>query len=251
MNSDRFLPDTVFSPDTQAQNPVPGHVAIIMDGNGRWARKRLLNRIHGHEQGAATVREIVTASREIGIRYLTLYAFSTENWQRSPAEVSALMHLLKKFLVQERDLLMKHGIRLHTIGQTERLPSDVRRELDSCLELTRNHSDMVLTLALSYGARAELTRMVRQIASEVQAGTLDVNSITEDLVPGYLYTRGIPDPDLVIRTSGEMRVSNFLLWQIAYSELHITPTLWPDFHRDEYLKIIREYQSRDRRFGKA
>ncbi|WP_028325869.1 isoprenyl transferase [Desulfatirhabdium butyrativorans] len=230
---------------------VPRHVAIIMDGNGRWAKQRLMNRVRGHEKGAETVRTIVTASREIGIAFLTLYAFSTENWQRSAAEVAALMRLLKNFLVTERDLMMRHDIRLSTIGEVERLPEDVRATLSETLSLTAGNRSMVLTLALSYGARAEIVRMVRTVATDVLEGRISAESIDEKRVSQGLYTRDMPDPDLLIRTSGEMRISNFLLWQIAYSELAITKTLWPDFSREEYLAILQDYQHRERRFGIA
>ncbi len=230
---------------------LPAHVAIIMDGNGRWAKQRLLNRINGHERGAETVRTIVTASREIGIPALTLYAFSTENWQRSAIEVSALMSLLKKFLETEKPVMMANGIRLNAIGQIERLPRDVQDALFQTIEATRHNPGMVLNLALSYGARAEIVRMTRILAEKAIAGSLDPQSITEETVSAHLYTHNLPDPDLLIRTSGEMRISNFLLWQIAYSELHITKTLWPDFSRNEYLDILKDYQQRNRRFGNA
>lgn len=230
---------------------LPKHVAMIMDGNGRWAKQRLMNRVRGHEKGADTVRTIVTVSREIGIEFLTLYAFSTENWRRSAAEVSALMMLLKHFLVNERDLMMRNDIRLNTIGEIERLPQDVRETLAETLRMTANNRSMVLTLALSYGGRAEILRMVASIARDVRDGVLDAASIDEGLIADRLYTRSMPDPDLLIRTSGEMRISNFLLWQIAYSELAITPTLWPDFDREEYLSILQDYQRRERRFGMA
>ncbi len=230
---------------------LPTHVAIIMDGNGRWAKLRLLNRIHGHERGAETVRAIVTASREIGIPTLTLYAFSTENWQRSAMEVAALMSLLKKFLESEKPVMLANGIRLNAIGQIERLPKDVQDVLLQTIEATRHNPGMVLNLALSYGSRAEIVRMVRILAEEARAGSLDPHSITEKTVSAHLYTHNLPDPDLLIRTSGEMRISNFLLWQIAYSELHITRTLWPDFSQNEYLDILKNYQQRERRFGNA
>ncbi len=230
---------------------LPAHVAIIMDGNGRWAKQRLLNRIHGHERGAETVRTIVTASREIGIPTLTLYAFSTENWQRAAIEVSALMSLLKKFLVSEKPSMMANGIRLNAIGQTERLPQDVQDVLFETMDATRHNPGMVLNLALSYGGRAEIVRMTRILAEKARAGSLDPQSITEETISEHLYTHGLPDPDLLIRTSGEMRISNFLLWQIAYSEIHITGTLWPDFSQNEYLDILKDYQQRERRFGNA
>jgi undecaprenyl diphosphate synthase len=230
---------------------LPGHVAIIMDGNGRWAKKRLLNRVRGHEKGADTVRRIVRASREMGIGHLTLYAFSTENWQRPKAEVAALMALLRKFLDSERAEMMANGIRLNVIGQKEKLPDKVAGAIDQTMAETAQNRGMVLSLALSYGSRSELVRMARRIAEEVGDGRLDPAAIDEDVIADHLYTRGMPDPDLLIRTSGEMRISNFLLWQIAYSEIFITDTLWPDFNREEYQDILKSYQRRERRFGKV
>jgi len=229
---------------------LPVHVAIIMDGNGRWARKRFLNRIKGHQKGAETVRTIVRACREIGIRHLTLYAFSTENWDRPKSEVAALMNLLKQFLKSEQKELMDNHIRLNAIGQIERLPADVQRTLDETMELTKENHKMCLNLALSYGSRAELVKMVKDIAIKAKDGAIDPDSITAELIAEHLYTRAIPDPDLLIRTSGEMRISNFLLWQIAYTEIYITETLWPDFGRDEFVRILQDYQLRERRYGK-
>jgi undecaprenyl diphosphate synthase len=222
-----------------------------MDGNGRWAKARLMGRIKGHEKGAQTVREIVRASRELGIRILTLYAFSTENWQRPPKEISALMALLNSFLKTERDELVTQNIRLNAIGQIERLPENVRRRLAETMAQTRDNDGMLLNLALSYGGRDEILRAVRLIADRVRDGDLDPGQITAETVSDNLYTHSMPDPDLMIRTSGEMRISNFLLWQIAYAEIYVTPTLWPDFGAEEYLDIIREYQGRERRFGKV
>jgi len=222
-----------------------------MDGNGRWAKKRLLNRIQGHEKGAETVRTIVRTCRETGISHLTLYAFSTENWQRSRLEIEALMSLLKRFLIAERSELMENNIRLHTIGQIERLPKDVRQELTNSMRLTEKNDKMTLHLALSYGARAEIVQMVKSIAAKTRDGEIDPDDISEALIAQYLYTHKIPDPDLLIRTSGEMRISNFLLWQIAYTEIFVTNTLWPDFSREEFLDILQNYQQRDRRFGKV
>ena len=229
---------------------LPVHVAIIMDGNGRWARKRFLNRIKGHQKGAETVRTIVRAGREIGIRHLTLYAFSTENWDRPKSEVAALMNLLKQFLKSEQKELMDNHIRLNAIGQIERLPADVQRTLDEIMELTKENHKMCLNLALSYGGRAELVKMVKDIAIKAKDGAIDPDSITAELIAEHLYTRAIPDPDLLIRTSGEMRISNFLLWQIAYTEIYVTDTLWPDFGRDEFIRILQDYQHRERRYGK-
>ncbi len=230
---------------------LPCHVAVIMDGNGRWAQKRLLNRIVGHERGTETVREIVKTCRKIGIPYLTLYAFSTENWQRPKIEVAALMTLLKKFLESESRELQEKNIRLNAIGQIERLPDGVRASLEETMQMTRDNDALCLSLALSYGGRSEILRMVRNISESVASGDIQPDALTEEMVNAHLYTADIPDPDLLIRTSGEMRISNFLLWQIAYSEIYVTPTLWPDFGGDEFIKIINDYQNRDRRFGKV
>jgi len=230
---------------------LPFHVAIIMDGNGRWAKKRLMNRVKGHEQGTKTVRSIVTAARELGIGMLTLYAFSTENWARPKFEVNALMILLKKFIVSEREELLKNNIRLNIIGQPHRLPLDVQKEVDITLALTKNNYKMDLNLALSYGSREEITNAVKQIAKKIESKEFDPEDITQDLISNHLYTQTMPDPDLIIRTSGEYRLSNFMLWQAAYSELYICDTLWPDFSKDEFIEILKNYQKRDRRFGKV
>ena len=230
---------------------LPYHIAIIMDGNGRWAKKKLMNRVQGHEKGAEAVRTAITTCREFGIKILTLYAFSTENWSRPQKEINALMKLLKKFIQSEKDELHNKNIQLNVIGQKERLPEDVQKELDLAIEKTQDNNKMVLNLALSYGAREEITQAVRKIAFKVQQGKLLLEEINVKTISKHLYTADIPDPDLLIRTSGEMRVSNFLLWQIAYSEFFITKTLWPDFTRDEFINILRDYQKRDRRFGKV
>ena len=230
---------------------LPAHVAIIMDGNGRWAKKHLLSRIKGHEKGAEAVRTVVRACRELGIAHLTLYAFSTENWQRPKKEVAALMTLLTKFLKSEQKELVAKDIRLAVIGQIERLPANVQQALHETIELTRSNSALQLNLALSYGSRTEIVRMARQIAKEAKNGQLDPDDITAEIVAAHLYTKDIPDPDLLIRTSGEMRISNFLLWQIAYSEIYVTPTYWPDFGKDEFVEILKNYQQRERRFGQV
>ena len=230
---------------------LPLHVAIIMDGNGRWAKKRLFNRIKGHEKGSETVRTIVRACREIGISYLTLYAFSTENWQRPRSEVAALMTLLKKFLESEQKEMLDNNIRLYAIGQIERLPEDVRQVLYKAMTLTKKNDGMLLVLALSYGGRAEIVRMVKEIVIKTKNGSIDPDSITPEIISEHLYTKEMPDPDLLIRTSGEMRISNFLLWQIAYTEIYVTDTLWPDFGKDELVRILQDYQQRERRFGKV
>ena len=229
---------------------LPRHVAVIMDGNGRWARKRLMNRINGHQKGAETVRTVVRTSRELGISVLTLYAFSTENWQRPKTEVAALMTLLERFLKSELKEMMDNDIRLRTIGQTERLPEFVREVLQETMQATAGNRSMTLNLALSYGARDEIVRMVRSIAEKSVSGDIAPEDVTEQLISQHLDTADFPDPDLLIRTSGEMRISNFLLWQIAYSEIFITRTLWPDFSKEEYLRILDEFQRRERRFGK-
>lgn len=247
MNSSRY---THGSLDLNTAN-LPAHVAIIMDGNGRWAKKRLLNRIKGHEKGSETVRTIIRTCRELKIPVLTLYAFSTENWQRPKLEVAALMTLLKKFLKSEQKEMMDNNIRLNAIGQIDLLPQDVYQSLKKVMDLTRKNNGLILNLALSYGSRAEIVKMVREIAQKTKEGLINSDSITPELVSEHLYTRGMPDPDLLIRTSGEMRISNFLLWQIAYTEIFITDTLWPDFSKEEFITILKNYQLRDRRFGKV
>ncbi|MFH1350918.1 MAG: isoprenyl transferase [Pseudomonadota bacterium] len=228
---------------------LPKHVAIIMDGNGRWAKKRTLNRIRGHEEGAESVREIVRTSREIGISWLTLYAFSEENWKRPRYEIQALMRLLKRYVKGELNEMMGNGIRLQTIGTFNKLPKDVQETFHQTMEKTSQNKDMVLTLALSYGGRQEISESLRKIAKRIESGDMTSAEITEQLISDFLQTAGMPDPDLLIRTSGEYRVSNFLLWQIAYSEIYITPTLWPEFRKEQYLQAIEEYQKRERRFG--
>jgi len=230
---------------------LPAHVAIIMDGNGRWAKKRLLNRVKGHEKGADTVRTVVRTCRELGIRYLTLYAFSTENWQRPKTEVEALMSLLKRFLISEKSEMLEQDIRLRVIGQTRNLPAGVQVIVEEVTTATRDNRSMDLNLALSYGGRAEIVDMVRALADKVRQEQIDPQAIDADLVADHLYTREIPDPDIMIRTSGEMRISNFLLWQIAYSEIFVTPTLWPDFGKEEFLQILKDFQGRERRYGKV
>jgi len=222
-----------------------------MDGNGRWAKKRLLNRIKGHEKGTEAVRTIVRACREIRIPNLTLYAFSTENWQRPQSEIVALMALLKNFLESEQKEMLDNNIRLNAIGQTERLPQDVQQTLHKVMTVTSKNDGMLLNLALSYGGRDEIVKMVKEIAIKVKNSNIEPDSITPELISEHLYTSEIPDPDLLIRTSGEMRISNFLLWQIAYTEIYVTDTLWPDFTKDEFVQILIDYQHRKRRFGKV
>nr|WP_319393099.1 isoprenyl transferase [uncultured Desulfobacter sp.] len=238
-------------PDGLNLDRIPAHVAFIMDGNGRWAKKRLMNRVKGHEQGAQTVEDVVMAARELGIDVLTLYAFSTENWARPKAEVKALMHLLKRFLKNKTQDLQNKNIRLNILGQVERLPDDVRKQAEQAMAETQHNSAMILNLALSYGAREEITIGVQRIADKIKSGALNPEDITDKTVSDHLYTAGMPDPDLIVRTSGEVRLSNFLMWQAAYSELVFTPTLWPDFSKQEFHQILIDYQQRDRRFGKV
>lgn len=228
---------------------IPRHLAIIMDGNGRWAEKRRLPRILGHRRGVETVQEIVKECRTLGLRYLTLYAFSSENWRRPEDEVSALMGLLSRYLQTELATMLDQGIRLNVIGETSRLPPEVRQVLQETVARTAGNREMTLTLALSYGARNELVRAARRLAEAVQAGNLSPAAIDEQIFTGALDTGELPDPDLLIRTSGEMRISNFLLWQLAYTELYFTEVLWPDFSRQELNQAIREYSRRQRRFG--
>jgi undecaprenyl diphosphate synthase len=230
---------------------LPAHVGIIMDGNGRWAQKRWMNRVKGHEKGAQTVRTLVETCRELEISFLTLYAFSTENWARPKYEVSALMHLLKNFLQSERDEMIEKNICLKVLGQLEKLPEDVQKQAKATMAATSGNTQMTLNLALSYGSRREITDAVLSVAKKVQAGALAVSDINEQLISDHLYTAGMPDPDLIIRTSGEFRLSNFLLWQCAYAEIFVTPTLWPDFTKTEFMDILTHYQKRDRRFGRV
>ncbi|NPV52268.1 MAG: isoprenyl transferase [Firmicutes bacterium] len=228
---------------------IPSHIAIIMDGNGRWARERGLPRIAGHKAGVDKVREIVSACGELGVRFLTLYAFSTENWRRPPDEVSGLMSLFRETLEQEMLSLVEKNVRLRVIGRRDGLPLPLRNLIANVEEKTRASGGLQLNLAVNYGGRAEILDAVRSICEGVLAGDIDLPSIDEQLISDHLYTAGLPDPDLLIRTSGEMRLSNFLLWQVAYTELWTTPTLWPDFTREELYRAIHDYQGRERRFG--
>lgn len=237
--------------DSVDKSKLPTHVAIIMDGNGRWAKKRGLPRVRGHQQGAETVREVVRATRQIGIPWLTLYAFSMENWKRSDLEIRALMNLLEQFLKDELEEMTENGIRLKAIGRLEKLPPSTRELLFETMDKTSQGKDMTLTLALSYGGRQEILDAVRKIAVSVEKGEIQPEEIDHRFLVNALYQPEMPNPDLLIRTSGEYRISNFLLWQIAYTEIYITSTLWPDFTREEYLKAIAEFQSRERRFGAA
>jgi undecaprenyl diphosphate synthase len=228
---------------------LPRHVAIIMDGNGRWARSRGMPRIEGHRRGVQSVRAVVEEAARCRIEQLTLYCLSSENWKRPPLELELLMHLLHRYIIAERKRLMEQGIRLISIGRTDRLPSVVQTELATTRELTAANTGLRLCLALDYGSRAEIAQAVRRIAEDVAGGRLNPDAITEDVITGRLDTAGAPDPDLVIRTAGEMRVSNFLLWQMSYAELWVTDTYWPDFRRDNFLDALRSYAMRERRFG--
>jgi undecaprenyl diphosphate synthase len=230
---------------------VPRHVAIIMDGNGRWAESRGLPRVDGHEEGANSVREIVRACRRRGVEALTLYSFSTENWRRPKAEVGALMSLLQRYVLQERQEILENGIRLRAIGQVDRLPIFVRTPLKALARESRNNSGMTLNLALSYGGRAEIVDAVQSLAEDVKRGRIRPSDIDEAAISSRLYTAGLPDPDLLIRTSGELRVSNFLLWQIAYAEIYVTDVAWPDFRTPELDAAFAAFGGRERRYGKT
>jgi undecaprenyl diphosphate synthase len=225
---------------------LPGHIAVIMDGNGRWAQQRGLSRVDGHNAGSASVREVVEASARLGVKVLTLYAFSRENWKRPRLEVGQLWRLLREYLGKEDRLLVENDIRLRVIGRREGIPRPVLRELERVEEMTRTNVRMTLVVALNYGGRSEIVDAVRRIMEE---GRLGPGDLDEKQFAARLYTEGLPDPDLLVRTSGELRVSNFLLWQIAYTEIYVTPVLWPDFRKRHLLEAVLEYQKRDRRFG--
>ncbi len=228
---------------------LPVHLAVIMDGNGRWAQQRMLRRIVGHQRGAETVKMVVEQSSLLGIKYLTLFAFSSENWSRPALEVRALMTLLKKYIRQETARMMRKNIRYNVIGNRNDLPDDVNETLDEAIQKTAANTGMVLTLALSYGGRQELSRAAARLAQDAVDGLVAPGIITTELFESYLDTGGLPDPDFLIRTSGEMRISNFLLWQLAYTELYFTDTNWPDFTINELHKALTDFQSRERRFG--
>jgi len=230
---------------------IPAHIAVIMDGNGRWAKQHALGRIAGHKKGVEAVRETVTACRELGVRYLTLYAFSSENWDRPAREVKSLMGLLEKFLKMELKTMLDRDIRLLAIGNCGTLPENVLKTLNEVISKTQGNSAMTLILALSYGGRDEILEAVRKIAREAAEGKIDPGDLNKEAFSDYLYTEGIPDPDLLIRTSGEHRISNFLLWQTAYTEFYFTDVLWPDFRKKDLIAAIRDYQGRERRFGKT
>ncbi len=236
-------------PSALANARIPGHIAIIMDGNGRWAKKQGLRRIYGHQNGAESVREITRECARIGVKRLTLYAFSAENWKRPEREINLLMKLLRRYLVDERDEIMDNNIRFTAIGRLQLLPADVRKELDGTIAMSRANNGMVLSLALSYGARQELVDAIQRIAQEVRVGRLDPEHIDEVTISKHLYDPQAQDPELLIRTGGDARVSNFLLWQISYTELWVTPVMWPEFKREHLHKAILDYSARDRRFG--
>ncbi|MDY7396256.1 isoprenyl transferase [Aureibaculum sp. 2210JD6-5] len=229
---------------------LPKHVAIIMDGNGRWAKQKGMLRVFGHRNGVKAVKQTVEAAAEIGIEVLTLYAFSTENWNRPKSEVKALMKILISSLKDELETFQENNIKLQTIGQTQNLPKKAQKELLEVIELTKNNTKMVLNLALSYGSREEIVNTIRNISKKVVNKQLSIEEIDEKIINNHLYTFTLPDVDFLIRTSGEKRISNFLLWQIAYAELYFTDVLWPDFRKEDFFKAILEYQHRERRFGK-
>ncbi len=228
---------------------IPTHIAIIMDGNRRWARKHRLPAAAGHIEGVKAIERIIKAAPALGVKFLTLYAFSTENWKRSPKEVNALLKLLEYYLDTQFDNLVKNGIRFNTIGKIDEFPVNLREKIDKVKGLTRDNSRLVLNLALNYGGRHEITEAVRRIAKEAKESRLKIEDISEEYFSEHLYTAGMPDPDLLIRTSGELRLSNFLLWQASYSEIYITKKLWPDFGKEDLKKAIGEYRNRKRRLG--
>lgn len=235
----------------QLNGDVPKHVAVIMDGNGRWARQRGLPRHLGHREGMKAVREAIEASVDVGIEILTLFAFSTENWQRPAREVSALMSLLQRYARKEREELRRQGVEVHVLGELDRVDASTRQAVEAIMEGTRGGDRLRLNLMISYGGREEIVRAVRELARRVREGTLAPSEIDESLFRATLFTAGVPDPDLLVRTSGEYRISNFLLWQLAYTEIHISPVLWPDFNREHLLEAVEDYQRRERRFGRV
>ncbi|RKD24689.1 isoprenyl transferase [Ammoniphilus oxalaticus] len=228
---------------------IPSHIAIIMDGNGRWARKRGLPRVAGHRAGMRTVREITRAASDLGVKYLTLYAFSTENWKRPKDEVEFLMRLPQEYLLTELEELIEQNVQVRMLGKQEQLPNDTLDAVYQAQERTKENTGLILNFALNYGSRDELLHAIQQIASEAQSGNLNPEDITAQALNRFLYTAGMPDPDLLIRTSGELRLSNFMLWQLAYAEMFFCEVLWPDFSKEEFYKAISEYQHRNRRYG--
>lgn len=230
---------------------IPTHIAVIMDGNGRWAKQRKLDRTFGHKEGISAVRKAIEAASRAEVPYLTLYTFSTENWKRPEAEVKALMSLMIQAVANETPELIKNNVRVKVIGDIERLPSETNKALDYCLDATSGCTGTTVVLALSYSSKWELTNAMKNIVKDIQQGKIEPQQINEELINLYLSTKGIPDPDILIRTGGELRISNFLLWQIAYSELYFTDQLWPDFNEESLYKAIVDFQNRERRFGKT
>ena len=230
---------------------IPRHVAIIMDGNGRWAERRGISRVQGHRAGLESCREVVRSANDLGIDYLTLYAFSIENWNRPKDEVRELMNLLETYLDKEIEEVMRNGIRVLAIGRGDRLPPSVRTRVDAAVERTRNNREMTMIFALSYSGRTEIVDAARKLARDVEDGKVDPDRIDEKVFTSYLYAPDVPDPDLLIRTGAELRVSNFLLWQIAYTEIYTTPVMWPDFRKQHLVEAVLDYQKRERRFGKT
>ncbi len=247
--SNNLVTQELFLKNHLSQHKLPKHVAIIMDGNGRWATLKGLPRWEGHREGVKRVKEITEASAELGIEVLSLYAFSTENWSRPPEEIELLMMLLEEYLERELPTMMEHNIRLSAMGRLFRLPESTQKKLQETIEKTSKNTGMILNLALSYGGQAEITDACAKIAKEVKEGTLRIDEIDESTVKAHLYCPELPEVDLLIRTSGEIRLSNFMLWQNAYAEFYFTPVLWPDFRKGDLIKAILEYQSRERRFG--
>lgn len=245
------LPASETSMSLTKKDKIPQHVAIIMDGNGRWAKQQGEDRIFGHHEGVNSVREIVEAAAEAGVKYLTLYAFSTENWNRPKEEVDALMELLVATISMETPRLHKNGVKLEAIGNLKSLPESCYNELQVSINTTKNNTGLTLILALSYSSKWEITNSVKEIAAQVAAGKLNSNDITEETISSFLCTTKYPDPELMIRTSGEHRISNFLLWQLAYAEFYFTDKLWPDFRKNDFNEAIASYQQRERRFGKT
>jgi undecaprenyl diphosphate synthase len=245
------VPDEKLQNELKKSGEIPVHIAIIMDGNGRWARKRGFPRVAGHKRGIDTVKDIVKACVQIGVKYLTLYTFSTENWNRPKDEVSTLMSLLVRTLRKEVNELNENDVKLNAIGNVEALPLEVQKELHDSIQKTQNNTKMTLNLALSYSGRWELIKAIKEISQKIADGNLKINEISEECISNYLDTKNIPDPDLLIRTSGEFRVSNFLLWQIAYTEFFISEVYWPDFKRKDLYQAIKNFQGRERRFGKV
>lgn len=251
-SEEQLTPDDRFVQENLRQTGrVPRHVAVIMDGNGRWAEDRQRPRIDGHREGMESVRDIVKVSSQLGVRYLTLYAFSLENWKRPSKEVRFLMMLLESYLNREVDELHKNNVRICTIGKTNALPKSVQKVLQRAMERTKDNDGLTLTLALSYGARWDMLRAVQMIALDVRRGKVSPEDLTEERLSSYLQTGFMPDPDLLIRTSGEVRLSNFLLWEIAYAELYVTDRYWPDFRRNDYYKALYDFLRRERRFGRT